>query len=170
MHRPPPLRVDLAPSRSLRAFVVLTHGATLAIVPFLPLGLLGQASLALLVIALGLKAWQRELPAALVVRLDGTLALLGRDGSSTEATLRNGGYCSPALVSIVYRPLGMPRWRPSRVLAVLPDMVAADEHRRLRVWLGYSRSDDDAGEPASQARASNNAALSALDCRAIRSR
>jgi hypothetical protein len=121
----------------------------------------------LLVAALAAKAWRVDTPDALIVRLDGTLALLARDGRSTEALLMNGGYLGPRLVSIAYRPLGC---RRSRVVLVLPDMLAADDLRRLRVRLGYSRSDDDAGLPASHARASSSAPLSALRWRPMRSR
>jgi len=33
----------------------------------------------------------------------------------------------------------MPRWRPARTIVVLPDTLAADEFRRLRVALRYGR-------------------------------
>jgi hypothetical protein len=167
MRDPPPLRVDLVPSRLRRAFIVASYGSTACLCAALPLDGWLRGWSVLLVAALAAKAWRIDTPAALIVRLDGTLALLARDGTSTEALLMNGGYLGPRLVSIVYRPLGR---RRCRAVAVLPDMLAADDLRRLRVRLGYSRSDDDAGLPSSQARASTSAPLSALRWRPMRSR
>jgi hypothetical protein len=167
MRDPPPLRVDLAPSRLRRAFIAASFGATACLCASLPLDGWLRGWTVLLVAALAARAWRADTPAALIVRLDGSLALLARDGTSTKAALMNGGYLGTRLVSIVYRPLGR---RRCGVVTILPDMLPADDLRRLRVRLGYSRSDDDAGLPASQARASTSAPLSAFRWRPMRSR
>ena len=165
--RPNPLRVDLVPSRLRRAFIAVSFAATACLMAALPLDAWLRGWTVLLIAALAAKAWRDDAPVALIVRLDGTLALLWRNGTSMEAALMNGGYLGPRLVSIVYRPVGR---RRSGVVLVLPDMLPADDFRRLRVRLGYSRSDDEAGAPASQARASKSAPLSALRWRPTRSR
>jgi len=51
------------------------------------------------------------------------------------------------MTSIVWRPDGA-RW--SRAILVVPDMLPADEFRRLRVMLRYARSGRAQDAPASQ--------------------
>ena len=165
MRDPPPLRVDLVPSRLRRAFIVAAYGSAAAVLIILPLGVALRAWSVALVVALALKAWRDEPPTTLLVRLDGTLAMILRDGAACEAALV-GGYCGVRLVTIVYRRAGQ---RRCESLAIVPDMLAADDLRRLRVRLAYSRSDDVAGAPASHARASTSAPLSALRWRPTRS-
>ena len=160
MRDPPPLRVDLVPSTSRRIFIGVAYAATAMLVALLPLSLALRASVILLVAGLAARALRVAIPCALIVRLDGTLALLERNGASVEASLVNGGYLAARFVSVVYRPLGC---RRTRVVAILPDMLDAESFRRLRVRLRYARSDVDDGVPASQARASTSAPLSALD-------
>ena len=166
MREPPPLSIDLVPSRLRRAFIFAAYGAAMAVMLVMPLGAALRAWSVLLVMALAVQAWRREPPAALVVRLDGTLAIVERDGTAHEATLAAGGYVGVRMVTIVYRRTGRPR---SEALAIFPDMLPADDMRRLRVRLAYSRSDDDAGVPASHARASTSWPLSALRWRPTRS-
>jgi hypothetical protein len=165
MRDPPPLYVDLVPSRLRRAFVVAAYGAAVAVLLMLPLGAALRAWSVALVAALGLKAWRDEPPATLLVRLDGTLAMVLRDGAACEAALV-GGYLGVRLVTIVYRRAGR---RRCEALAIVPDMIDADDLRRLRVRLAYSSSDDVAGAPASHERASTSAPLSALRWRPTRS-
>ena len=160
MRDPPPLRVDLAPSSLRRAFIGIAYVATAVLVGLLPLTLELRASTILLIAALAARAWREVPPAALIVRLDGTIALLERNGDSVEAWIDNGGYLSPRFTSIVCRPLGS---RRARVVTIFPDMLSRDDYRRLRVRLNYTRSGDDDGVPASQACASTSAPLSALD-------
>ena len=54
---------------------------------------------------------------------------------------------SAALTSIVWRPDGA-RW--SRSILVLPDMLAPDDFRRLRVMLRYARNGLEQDAPANQ--------------------
>lgn len=159
MRDPPPLRVDLEPSSWRLAYIGVAYGATALLVALLPLALDLRSWVIVLIGALAARAWRQRPPAALIVRLDGTLALLRHDGASMEATLVNGGYLGARYTSIVYRPLAH---RRTHVVAILPDMLPPDDYRRLRVRLNYASSDEDAGVPASQARASNKAPLSAL--------
>lgn len=159
MRHPPPIRVDLSPSRVRRIFIAAAAIATSVLAALLPLGLALRVWIVVLIAALAARLWRDRLPAAMIVRLDGSLALLEPDGSSIEATLLNGGYLGYPFTSIVCRPLGS---RRTRTVAILPDMLSADDYRRLRVRLRYARSDDDAGDPASHARASTSTPLSDL--------
>jgi hypothetical protein len=166
MRDPPPLRVDLRPSGLRRIFIVTTHVATAVLLAAMPLDAFVRAWSVVLVGALAARAWREDAPAALIVRLDATLAVLGRDGASREARLV-GGYLSTLVTTIVYRPIGS---RVTRAVAILPDMLARDDFRKLRVRLAYARSDDVAERPSSHARASISTPLSDLRCRPIKSR
>lgn len=143
-----PLRVDLEVSRLQRGFIVVSHLLTVGVVTWTPLAAGASASLALLVLALGARAWQRLPPAALVLRLDATLVLLWRNGTTVDAVLCNGGYLGPWVTAIVWRQRGR-WWRES--LLITPDMLPADAFRRLRVHLNHATSGNDQDVPASQA-------------------
>lgn len=154
-------RFDFADSRLSRRFVLAAYGATLALVGILPVSGLMGASLALLVVASGLRAWRaldRSL-AGMVLRSDATLTALQRDGRAVDGTLAPGSVARPGHAAIAWRALGE---RRLRVESVPWDRVGAAAHRELRAMLRYATSGDDAARPASQARASMSAALSAL--------
>ncbi|MEP7064134.1 MAG: protein YgfX [Betaproteobacteria bacterium] len=159
MRDPAPLRIDLEPSSLRRLFIGVAYSLTAILVGALPLALDLRVWTILLVVALVARAWSERPPAALIVRLDGTLALLRDDGASIEAVLVNGGYLGTRFATLVYRPLGR---RRSSVVTIFSDMLATEDFRRLRVRLNYASSDDDDGVPASHARASTSAPLSAL--------
>ena len=165
MRTAPPLRVDFDRSRWTRWFLGGAFGATGALVAALPLDVPVRAFALLLVAALFARAWRQDPPAGIVLRLDGTLAILERDGRALEASLMPGGYTGSFVTTIVARAAGE---RRCRAWLVLPDMLPRDDYRRLRVRLRYSSSADDDDSPASQARASSSAALSALGCPPIR--
>ena len=154
-------RFDFARSRVARGFVLASHGATIVLLLALPLDALLAASAALLTAALGAREWRRleQALAGLVVRSDGSLVALGRDGRPCEGRLAQGSSALPALAAVSWRAPGEPR---ARVESVAADRLAPDAHRALRVMLRYSTSGDDAGERASHARASISTPLSAL--------
>lgn len=154
-------RFDFAHSRRARAFVLASHGATIVLLLALPLGALFTASAVLLVAAMGAREWrsQARALAGIVVRSDGSMVALCRDGRAVEGVLAEGSIALPALASVAWRAEGGPR---ARFEAVPDDRLAPDAHRALRVMLRYATSGDEAGEPASQARASISRALSAL--------
>jgi hypothetical protein len=62
--------------------------------------------------------------------------------------VRAATYVGAWVTTIVWRPDGA-RW--SRAILVLPDMLPAEDFRRLRVMLRYARSGDAQEAPASQA-------------------
>ncbi len=161
MRRVTSRRFDFAPSEAARAFVVASHAATLALVATLPLDPMLAASLALLVVALGARerrarGWGL---AGMVVRSDASVVALCADGRAVDGALAAGGVALPGLASIAWRAEGERRTRRESVPF---DALAAERHRELRVLLRYATSGDAAGPPASQARASISAALSAL--------
>ena len=161
MRRVASRRFDFSPSRAVRRGVLAAHTATVALVVALPLDALMTSSLVLLVVALGLATWRGldEALAGMVVRSDGTLTALARDGRAIDGTLVTRSVALPRYAAIVWREQGA---RNLRCESVPGDRLTAEAHRELRVLLRYATSGEEARVPESQARASMSAALSAL--------
>jgi hypothetical protein len=155
MRRPPPVRVSLARSAMASAAIAALALATAMVVATLPLDPL-LAGCALLAIAawaidrvqvVGLRHGRRAVR-SLELRGDLTLVVVSGDGTASAGRVRRDSYVGAHLSTIVWRPYG--RWR-SRTILLLPDMLPAEEFRRLRVLLRYGRSDVAHGEPPSHA-------------------
>jgi hypothetical protein len=161
MRRVASRRFDFAPSRAARRFVVASHGATLALVVAMPLEPGLVASLALLVVALALRAWRAAdgALAGMVLRSDASLTALRLDGRAIDGMLGPRSVALPRYAAVAWRVSGE---RALHVEAVPWDRLGADAHRELRVLLRYATSGEEALSPASQARAWISAALSAL--------
>jgi hypothetical protein len=93
----------------------------------------------------------RGVPALMHVGNDRRLTVTDCEGRSHAGTILDDSYVGASLTTIVWRRDGSPWWRPAAAIVVLPDMLSADEFRRLRVALRYGRptvrgttSDDDA--------------------------
>lgn len=84
----------------------------------------------------------------LMLSADAVIVVRRRDGRLIAGHIRSETFVHPWFTSIVWRPDGA-RW--SRSVPLVPDMLDADEFRRLRVLLRYGRSEVTAGAPASQA-------------------
>jgi toxin CptA len=155
MRLPPQLRVTLGPSRIARVFVVALAVVTMAAVAMLPWP---PAAIIAVDAAIAAWAWYRwhwfgPRPPAwratqVVVSGDRLVAVRNAAGEIRAGFICGATYVSPSLTAIVWRPDGA--WRSHSVL-ILPDMLPADDFRRLRVLLRYGRSDDVAGAPASHA-------------------
>ena len=160
-------RFDFAVSRGARAFVLASHGATIGLALALPVDLPLAASIALLAAALAAREWRRlgGSLAGIVVRSDGSVVALGRNGRAREGRLVDGAVALPGLASVAWRAAD---GRRARLENVSRDRLAPGEHRALRAMLRYATSGDEEGAPASQARASISAALSALGWPATR--
>src|SRR5438477_6045341 len=139
MRGPPPLRVELGRSRLAVTFVVAAYLATATLIAFMP----GPALLrALAVAAIGAysvvslrRSGLRTLRHALVgveISADGRVALTERGGARREGRAQPACYVGTWLTTLVVRVDGA-RW--SRTIVVLPDMLSAEEMRRLRVML-----------------------------------
>jgi hypothetical protein len=139
MKGPTPVRVRLGRSRWGATFVVVTYLASAALLAFAP----GAAALrAAAVVAIGshavrtLRSWAlRTTPAAVVgieVSADGRAVLIERDGRRREGRVQPASYVGQWLTTLVVRPDGA---RVSRAIAILPDMLPADDLRQLRVLL-----------------------------------
>jgi len=155
MRWPPPVRVSLAPSNAATAFIALAALVTCALVATLPFDAMVTA---MMIAVTGGWAIERIHVVALrrgpravrrfELRGDLTLVVVTGDGTACAGRVHRDSYVGARLSTIVWRPYG--RWR-RRAILLLPDMLAADDFRRLRVLLRYGRSDVTQGEPDSHA-------------------
>lgn len=155
MRWPPPVRVSLAPSRAAATLLALLALATCVIVSALPID---ATAAGLLDVAVGIWAIDRIRVVALrrgpravrqlELRGDLTVVVVNGDGMVCAGRVHRDSYVGALVSTIVWRPYG--RWR-RRAILLLPDMLRADDFRRLRVLLRYGRSDVAQGEPASHA-------------------
>lgn len=82
------------------------------------------------------------------LRGDLTVVVVMGDGNACAGRVHRDSYVGARLSTLVWRPFG--RWR-SRTILLLPDMLPADDFRRLRVLMRYGRSDVAHGAPANHA-------------------
>jgi toxin CptA len=136
------VRIELQYSRAGIAIVCLSAGATVALAWALPVALALRIALAAWVAALGLGALERAVllcgrraARRLRVQRDGAIEVESASGIRTAGVLRAGSFVAPWLVIVRWRPHGG-RW--DRTVLLLPDMVAAEEFRRLRVLLRWA--------------------------------
>jgi hypothetical protein len=128
----------LGASRSASALICPAWLATAALVAWLP----GAALRGALVTGTGAHAiltmrhWAtRSASHAIVgVELDSDRAVrvTGRTGRRIEGTVQRDSYVGALLTTLVVRPDGK---RRLRTIAILPDMLPADDFRRLRLLL-----------------------------------
>jgi hypothetical protein len=155
MRLPPAVHVSLGPSRWALVWVggvALLAGLAVAVLPVDPV-LVALATL-------GIGVWAGDRAHVVALRrgpratrslwLSGDRMIVVRDGAGQLCAgyVRSSTYVGARLTTIVWRP---DRSRFSRAEFILPDMLPADDFRRLRVLLRYGRSDDAHGAPASHA-------------------
>ena len=116
----------LARSRMARGFVAAAALATLALVFPLPVAPELRALASAWVGVVALHALHRlRAPRRLAIDDSGNVAVDG-----VEGRLRDGSFVAPRLVVVRWRPAGA--WR-DRSLLVAPDMLGAEDFRKLRV-------------------------------------
>ena len=148
MKPPPRLRLEPRPSRIAGATIAVVCAAMVTLLLSLPLdpwSLTGTLLATAGALARGLwRCMGRGVPALLQVGHDRRLSATTRDGRSREGAILDDSYVGARLTTIVWRPDGAPWYAPARTILILPDTLAADEFRRLRVLLRYGRprSDD----------------------------
>ncbi|MCC7038752.1 MAG: hypothetical protein IT516_00415 [Burkholderiales bacterium] len=155
MRHAPSIDIALQPSWTGAVATATAAVATLAVVLTLPIGVSLQAVLGAVVLA-----WAASTVRTVFRRAGGNgvsaVHLAGdrlvvvhhRDGRIVAGHLHHATYVSSLLTTIVWRPDGGSRLR---AVVVLPDMLPAEEFRRLRILLRYARSGVVQGAPASHA-------------------
>lgn len=154
MRLPPSVHVVFAPSRIVGAGIGVAALATLAIVFLLPMDAWLQfiaafAVLAWAAAAFRIVALRRTRFATTELRLAPDLVLVVRmgDGRLVAGHVRSATYVGAWVTTIVWRADGA-YW--SRAVLIVPDMLDAEDFRKLRVMLRYARSAVEQGVPASQ--------------------
>lgn len=155
MQWPPSVRIVLVSSRLALALIGALASATCAVIATLPFEPAALGLATLVVIVWGIDRIYvvalRQGPRAVrqfEVRGDMTVVIVTGDGNAQAGRIHRDSYVGARLTTIVWRPFG--RWR-SRTILILPDMLPAQDFRRLRVLLRYGRSDVAHGNPASHA-------------------
>lgn len=120
----------LGVSRIAVAFVLGAGGATVALMLAMPMAVAPRLLLATAAACAAIRALDRALrPRHLRLSLDGAAIVDGVAGR-----LRAGAFVAPWLTAVRWRPQGA--WLDRAVL-VLPDMLGAEDFRRLRVLLRW---------------------------------
>jgi len=138
------LRVELGPSRLAAAFISVSHVATAALLAFTPGNSLLRAAAVVAIGAHALHALrnfalQGAARAVVAVELsaDRQAVLIERSGRRCEGRVRSESYVGERLTTLVVRGEGA---RVSRAIAILPDMLPAEDLRRLRVLMRYGHA------------------------------
>jgi hypothetical protein len=137
------LRVELGRSRLAAAFIFVSHVATAALLAFVPGDSLLRGAAVVAIGAHALHALRtsalQSAPRAIVaveLSADREVVLVERCGRRCEGRIRVESYVGERLTTLVMRGNGA---RVSRAIAILPDMLPAEDLRRLRVLMRYGR-------------------------------
>ena len=137
------LRVELGRSRIAAAFIFVSHVATAALLAFAPGNALLRGAAVVAIGAHALHALRnfalQSAPRAVVaveLTADRRAVLFERCGRRYQGRIRVESYVGERLTTLVVRADGA---RVSRAIAILPDMLPAEDLRRLRVLMRYGR-------------------------------
>ena len=139
MNEPAALHVELQPSGIASAAVVVGVVATSALVAWLPVDPWLRAVAIVTLGAYGIvlnRTWAQRSTSravlAIVVDANRHIAVTERSGRRSEGEVQNDSYVGALLTTIVWRRAGA---RRSHAIAILPDMLPAEDFRKLRVLL-----------------------------------
>ena len=167
MHKPRPVDISLGPSRGACLSVAFLAAGTVSVLVMLPIHPLAiVASVIALAGWAGNRIWvlgMRRGPRAVrALRIEGDHTVVATlvSGEKLMGQVQEASYVGAIVTTLTWRSKGA---LCARSVLILPDMLPAEDFRRLRILLRYGRSDDSAAPPASHARASISTPLSALD-------
>ncbi len=133
------LRISLGPFRIAAALVIVACLATAVLVAWLPGAPMLRAAL---VIGIGahailmLRRWALRTAAHAIVGIDLDAAhavrLIDRSGHAVDGSVQADSYVGAWITTLIVLPEGK---RLVRTVAILPDMLPADDFRRLRLLL-----------------------------------
>jgi hypothetical protein len=143
MNEPAALQIEFLPSHIAGGLTLAAVVVTAALIAWLPVDA-WQRLLAVIVLgAYGIalvRAWSRRSTRRAVVGIalgaDRSIAVIERSGRRIEGEVQDDSYVGSALTTIVWRGRGA---RRSRTIAILPDMLTAEDFRKLRVLLRLGR-------------------------------
>lgn len=135
------LRLAFTPSRRLSAWLLAGHAAAAACVYIVTMPLWLKGLLALLLLfnltyTVTHQAWRRwpSSVVALQFERDGGVIIECRNGGVQEARVLGSSFVAPYLTIVLLKPIA--HWR-TRAVVILPDAVAPELFRQLRVWLKW---------------------------------
>jgi hypothetical protein len=139
MNEPAVLQIQLRRSRIAGVATAVGVVATSALIAWLPaepwLRVLAVTALGAYGIALE-RSWAqrttRRAVVAIALGVDRHIAVIERSGRRSEGEVQDDSYVGSALATIVWRGEGA---RRSRAITILPDMLPAEDFRKLRVLL-----------------------------------
>ena len=137
----PRLILELRPSRRAVVIVGIGAAATGALILALPLSW-WVATVALAAIGAHAAFAIRRLraaPAAIYVGIDRRITVVDRSGHTHDGRILDDSFVAASLTTIVWRSDSARPWQPARTLLIVPDMIAPDDFRRLRLVLRYGR-------------------------------
>jgi hypothetical protein len=156
MSKPRPVDISLGPSRRACLSVAMLAAATVSVLVVLPIH-----PLATVAAVVALAAWtanriwvigMRRGPRAVrALRIDGNRKVVATlmSGEVLTGQVQEASYVGAIVTTLTWRSKGA---LCARSVLILPDMLPAEDFRRLRVLLRYGKSDDEtASAPASQA-------------------
>lgn len=130
----------LGPSRLLAAILLAGHGAVAVVLAFIDLPV-GWTAMICLLLLLSLwhevrKALRRGATSVVALRVanDDKLTFQQRDGEWRDAEVLGSSYVTAFLSVLNLQAAGE---RRQRHVVLLPDVLPADDYRRLRVWLRW---------------------------------
>ena len=140
---PPRLHLLPRPSRLGCALVGALCAATSLLPVLLPLSFTATAGAGVAVLAAVVSGCRRTVgggvPALLQVGADRRVVVAYREGRLRAGSILDDSYVGAWLTTLVWRADDDPWWRPARTILVLPDTLAREDHRQLRVALRYGR-------------------------------
>ena len=155
MHKPRPVDISLGPSRRACLGVAFLAAATVSVLVMLPIHPLAiVASVVLLAAWAGNRIWvlgMRRGPRAVrALRIEGDRTVVATlvSGEKLTGRVQEASYVGALVTTLTWRSKGT---LCARSVLILPDMLPAEDFRRLRVLLRYGRSEDSAAAPASHA-------------------
>lgn len=147
MDSPPCLHVELRRPRIAGAAITGGSAAMAALMLMLPLDPWSTAAALLAIFGVAARALVscvgRGSPKRLQIGGDRRLAAVMRDGRSCSGRILDDSYVGAQLTTIVWRPDDAPWYVPARAIVILPDSIAPDASRRLRVLLRYGQPGED---------------------------
>ena len=155
MSKPRPVDISLGPSRRACLGVALLAGATVSILVLLPMH-----PLVIVASVIGIASWagnriwvlgMRRGPRAVrELRIDGNRNVVAKlmSGEVLKGQVQEASYVGAIVTTLTWRSKGA---LCARSVLILPDMLPAEDFRRLRVLLRYGRSEETESPPPSHA-------------------
>ncbi len=147
----PVLHVTLAPSRIAAAAIGVATVATAVLIALLPVGPWGRGIAIVAVGTCGIHALRhaaalsmRGSIAAIELAADRRAAMIDQSGRRIDGAVRPESYVGARLTTLVLRPDGA---RRSRAVVIGPDMMSAEDFRRLRVLLRHGEAASHGSKP-----------------------